>query len=104
MLFDSQLLSETKVIFIPRVLKLRLKRTLMNVHQYFLVTEILKHTKDAEEKSPGWKSSIFFSTPGFGHHLQLAVECKLMFFFLCFESGRITFGCRKKQISPKCFV
>ena len=64
MLFDSQLLRETKVIFIPRVLKLRLKRTLMNVHQYFLVTEILKHTKDAEEKSPGWKSSIFFSTPG----------------------------------------
>ena len=90
-----------------KVLKLRLKKTLMHIHQ---VSRTVRYGEGAETTCPVWKSLMiissfffFFPIPGFKcllhlgmfscHHLQLRVECKLMFFLLSFMLVRITFSC-----------
>lgn len=55
---DSQLVRESRVVFIPKFLRLKLKNTLMQNHGVFLGTQ---NTENAKEISSVWKSSRILS-------------------------------------------
>ena len=99
--------TEQLMLSLFKVLKLRLKWTLMHIRQVLLGKQNAKAWWRCWDQVSSWEIShdhfIFFFIPGFKcllhlgmfscHHLQFRAECKLMFFLLRFVLVRITFSC-----------